>query len=336
MSVHRKALGGFVARVLAGWLGVFSLSSAVAALRHPTFDANLWWIDLGFLGVFGNVVFAVSGALLLGFAVAPPRAGVRRPLTVGVVAALGLVALGNTVAFYVAWSRGRIAPAVPVPLSLLVALLLSGIGLACLWPGAALGAKPRAAAFAAASLAFLVGLPLAEIAFFGTTDYRRKADIIVVLGAKVHANGRPSTSLSDRVMTAVDLYRKHYASTIVVSGGVGESGHDESVVMRDLAVSQGVPASAIVLDHDGVTSSATVANTTRLFQERRARTALVVSQFYHLPRLQLDYQRAGYDVFTVPAASTLPIPMTPYFVLREVPAFWLYYLRGALGSGGDA
>ena len=54
-----------------------------------------------------------------------------------------------------------------------------------------------------------------------------------------------------------------------------------------------------------------------------------MSQFYHLPRLQLDYQRAGYDVYTVPAKSTIPIPKTPLFALREIPAFWLYYLRGA-------
>ncbi len=54
---------------------------------------------------------------------------------------------------------------------------------------------------------------------------------------------------------------------------------------------------------------------------------LAVSHFYHLPRVKLAYERAGVEVYTVPAESTGPIAETPRLVLREIPAFWVYYLR---------
>ncbi len=54
---------------------------------------------------------------------------------------------------------------------------------------------------------------------------------------------------------------------------------------------------------------------------------LVVSHFYHLPRIKMCYQQQGREVYTVPAKASRPIARTPLFVLREVPAFWVYWLR---------
>ena len=49
-----------------------------------------------------------------------------------------------------------------------------------------------------------------------------------------------------------------------------------------------------------------------------------------LPRIKLAYARAGLDVWTVPADVTL-VPGTARLVAREIPAFWLYYLRAVAG-----
>jgi len=168
-----------------------------------------------------------------------------------------------------------------------------------------------------------------QIAFFGTTDYRRPADAIVVFGANVNADGTASIVLADRVSTATELYREGLAPTIVMTDGVEPSGDDEAMVMRDLAVSQGVPKDAIVLDDHADTTLASVDNTTNLFVEHGIRRVLAVSQFYHLPRIKLAYARAGLDVWTVPSRAT-PIPQNRGIIAREVPAFWLYYLRAAL------
>ena len=55
---------------------------------------------------------------------------------------------------------------------------------------------------------------------------------------------------------------------------------------------------------------------------------LAVSQFYHLPRIKLAYARAGVDAWTVPARTS--ITRTTAIVSREIPAFWLYYLRAVM------
>ena len=51
------------------------------------------------------------------------------------------------------------------------------------------------------------------------------------------------------------------------------------------------------------------------------------SEFYHLPRIKLAYQRAGWDVFTVPAKESYLLRQMPYNMAREVAAMWVYYLR---------
>lgn len=100
----------------------------------------------------------------------------------------------------------------------------------------------------------------------------------------------------------------------------------ETEAMRRLAVSQGVPNEAVLLDRDGLDTRATVRNTVPVFRQRRLRRILAVSQFYHLPRIKMTYLCSGYDVYTVPAGATRPMVSLPWLVTREVAALWEYYL----------
>jgi vancomycin permeability regulator SanA len=181
---------------------------------------------------------------------------------------------------------------------------------------------PRLAA--AATVALLgIGLPLSQTWFFGKTDYRREADAIVIFGARVYADGRPSDSLADRVRTGVELYHGGLAPRIVMSGGPGEGATHETEAMRDLAIELGVPADAIELDRGGLDTRSTVANT-------RAPRVLAVSHHWHLPRIKMAYRQAGRTAYTVPARESYVIRQTPYLMAREVAAFWWYWARGAL------
>ena len=54
---------------------------------------------------------------------------------------------------------------------------------------------------------------------------------------------------------------------------------------------------------------------------------LVVSHFYHFPRIKLAYQRDGWEVYTVPARESYLLRQTPYNMAREVAALWVYYCR---------
>jgi uncharacterized SAM-binding protein YcdF (DUF218 family) len=163
---------------------------------------------------------------------------------------------------------------------------------------------------------------------FGKTDYRRPADAIVVLGARAYADGRPSDALADRVRTACKLYRDGFARKLIFSGGPGDGAVHETEAMRRMALQLRVKPEDIVLDRDGLNTRATVRNSEAIFSQLHAQRVLVVSHFYHLPRIKLSYQRDGWDVYTVPAKERYLLRQTPYNMLREVAALWVYYLRG--------
>ncbi len=290
---------------------------------------GLWWLDLTVLGGWSSsALIAVCATLLAAWALWPRVDRVRRIVTVAAAAALSCVAAFNTGAFYRAWGEGRIEPGVPVPFSVVVGSVLVGIAFAAgrVQPVDAFGRGRSGAGWLGWTLVAVLLFPVAHIVFFGTTDYRRPADAVVVFGARVHASGALSSSLRDRVETAVELYREGLAPLVIMSGGIDMNGTDEAAAMAGYAIARGVEPSALVLDSAGVNTDATVANVMR--RVGPGARLLAVSQSYHLPRVKMAFRLAGADVATVPARELEPIPQTPVFVLREIPAFWVYWARG--------
>jgi vancomycin permeability regulator SanA len=323
-------VAGFCARVLASWFGSLSLVNVLAALGQPGFDANTWWIDLRLIPrPAGQLLLLAVGALLVAHGLRSATGGWRRIVSLVAIAIAAIVASMNAIAYYRIWDSGAIAPRSPLPLSLLVAIVLGLIWLSILRPAPSPSRRVSSTAIAAVSLAFVTGLPLLQMAFFGTTDYRRPADAVVVFGARVRSDGTASLTLANRVTTASELYRERLADTIVLTGGIEPTGFDETIVMRDLAMRLGVPSEAIILDPGGHNTDASVANTVRIFRDHGLHRILAVSQFYHLPRIKLAYAGAGVDVWTVPATTSL-VPRTWAIVAREIPAFWLYYGRAVV------
>lgn len=326
---ERPRQGAIVlARGLALFFGMFSVVNTAVAVSARRSE-NVWWLDMSILpGIVGWLVGVIAAFLLVEFAVRPRMGSSRRLLTAGACALLCVIAVANTVSFFGAIDSGAITSDMGWPLSLPLAAAFAWLALV-VWFGRPVRESrlQRWSVIAVAVMAALV-FPMAQVFFFGSTDYRRPADAVVVLGARVNDDGSLSGSLHDRVMTAVELHKQGLAPLIVMSGGTGANGIDESRAMKDFAIAQGVPEGAIVCDADGVDTDSTVRNTDDMLPNRAR--ILVVSQFYHLPRIKLAYRTAGRNVYTVPARETLPIPKTPLFVIREVPGFWVYWGRGVV------
>lgn len=323
----RQLLDALV-RGLALFIGVFSGLNVLGSVLGDGFGANLWWIDLSVLPArLGTLAAALAAGLLISYALAPRLSPLRRKLTAAACAALALVALLNVAAFYAAWRAGEIVPAVPVPFSSVVAGVLVAIGLD-VWvrAGHESGVFENVATVVLA-VAVALAFPLAQVGFFGTTDYRREADVAVVFGAKVHTDGGLSWSLEERVQTGVTLLREGYVDTLLMSGGIGANGVDEAAAMKARAVELGVPEEAVLTDSLGVDTDSTVRDTVALLGGPGSVRIIAVSQFYHLPRIKMAYAAAGQEVYTVPADSLLPIAKTPLFVAREIPGFWVYWMR---------
>lgn len=317
-----------MARGLALFFGGFALLNILGGLRAAHFDANLWWIDLRALPpVIARPFLLLASGCLLGFAVWPPRSSWTRSLTLACVGALAALAVANTAQFYTLLSGGVVNPGIPIPLSLFVSAAFILIAVAAWRRPAPQRSARNLLLTVAGAVACLALFPLAQMVLFGKTDYRRPADVAVVLGARVYADGRLSDALADRVRTACQLYRDGLVRRLILSGGPGDGAIHETEAMKQMAMQLGVRAEDIWLDKAGLNTRATVRNTGALLAEWHASRVLVISHAYHLPRVKLAYQRAGWDVFTVPARESYLLRQMPYNMAREVAALWVYYLR---------
>jgi len=248
-----------------------------------------------------------------------------------VVLAFGAVAMFaslDLVRFVAALARGRVDTPALVPASALVA----GFFAVLAWEARSRGSLPapgrwRGVRRLATLGAVVLALPLVRMGIFGPSRYERRADCAVVFGARVYDSGRPSMALSDRVDEAVRLYHAGLVGRIVMSGAIDEhNGFSEPVVMRDRAVAQGVPEEAVVLDEDGVDTAHSVRNTARIMREQGLSRALIVTHYYHEPRAKMLFDRAGIRAFTVPARMSRRLRKEPYFLLREVAAYYHSFL----------
>ena len=316
-----------LARGFAALFGVFSLVTAAADWRVGRATSDMWWLDLRWLPTAVSVAFGIACALaLLAWAVVPDARPWRRWPTLAAAVALALVAASNGIGFYRAWAAGGIVPGVAFPASWLYAVAFAFVAWRVVVRRPTAGRLAEGLAFVAALAVLVAAFPLVQMGFFGTTDYRRPADVAVIFGAKALHN-QLSTVLEDRVRTGADLYRQGLVSTLIMSGGTGANGVDETVAMRRRAMQLGVPASAILLDGKGMNTDASVSNTTAMLRARGLTRVLTVSQFFHLPRIKLAYAEAGWDVATVPATESLPVVQTPLLMVREIPGFWVYWAR---------
>jgi uncharacterized SAM-binding protein YcdF (DUF218 family) len=111
-----------------------------------------------------------------------------------------------------------------------------------------------------------------------------------------------------------------------VSGGIDASGTDEAAAMRAYLVRQGVPPSQISVDSAGVDTWATARHASAFMREHGLSTALVVTQYFHLPRAMLALRRFGVPTVT----GDYPVfweARDLYSIAREVPAFAWYCIR---------
>lgn len=145
---------------------------------------------------------------------------------------------------------------------------------------------------------------------------------IVIFGAGVRPDGRPSRTLRRRVVAAATFARRFPAVLFVPTGGVGRHGDAEAVVMARLLRSLGVADDAIRIEPTGTDTLSSVRAVARMLRGH-AGPVYAATSAYHLPRCVLLLRLAGLPAQRcppppVPAARSVPIRW--YWRLREVPA----------------
>jgi uncharacterized SAM-binding protein YcdF (DUF218 family) len=144
---------------------------------------------------------------------------------------------------------------------------------------------------------------LALVMLAGAVPNEKRADAILVLGAAQY-NGRPSPVLRARLDHALDLYDRGLAPRLIFTGGIGTGDTlSEAEVSRRYAVRHGVADTLILLEREGVTSAQSVGAAAALMRAHNLETALVVSDSYHMLRLELLVRRSGIRPYRSPAAD---------------------------------
>jgi uncharacterized SAM-binding protein YcdF (DUF218 family) len=157
-----------------------------------------------------------------------------------------------------------------------------------------------------AALAALASWVLCVLAvlFWGSRDMARPADAIVVLGAAQYA-GRPSPVLKARLDHAISLWKRGLARRLVLTGGLGTGDTiSEAAVGRRYVMKAGVADSAILLENEGRTTSASLEAVAVIMAKERLERAILVSDPFHMLRLQIVAKRYGVESVTSPTRTS--------------------------------
>jgi uncharacterized SAM-binding protein YcdF (DUF218 family) len=152
--------------------------------------------------------------------------------------------------------------------------------------------------------AFGWALTVLSVFLFGRLDESRGADAIVVLGAAQY-DGRPSPVLRARLDHALELYSKGLADRLILTGGVGVGDTvSEAEVGKRYAIRSGVSADRILLERSGLSTEESMVSVARLMESNGMRSAVLVSDPFHMLRLRLLAARLGLRAYSSPTRSS--------------------------------
>ncbi len=124
------------------------------------------------------------------------------------------------------------------------------------------------------------------------------ADCILVLGAGVRADGRPSPMLEDRLLQGIALYKMGASNKLLMSGDNTRKGYDEVNTMKQYALDKGIASEDIFMDHAGISTYDSIYRAKEIFQ---ADNVIIVTQQYHLYRALYISESLGINAYGVSA-----------------------------------
>jgi len=161
-------------------------------------------------------------------------------------------------------------------------------------------------------------LALGAVIAWGSRDRAKASDAIVVLGAAQYW-GKPSPVLRARLDHAIGLWRRRLATLVVLTGGVGVGDTtSEAAVSRKYVLGEGIPDSVILLETTGRTTRESLRSVANMLQARDERRVILVSDPFHMLRLDILARRFGLVPYTSPT-RTSPIS-------SNAGETWRYYI----------
>lgn len=119
-------------------------------------------------------------------------------------------------------------------------------------------------------------------------------DCILVLGAGVWRNNRPSHVLEDRLKIGIEAYCAGVSDKLLMSGDHGRNNYDEVNVMKSFAMDCGIPSENIFMDHAGFSTYESMYRARDVFSAHRV---LIVTQKFHMYRVLYIANALGLEAY---------------------------------------
>jgi len=119
-------------------------------------------------------------------------------------------------------------------------------------------------------------------------------DAVVVFGAAVWPNGRPSPALRRRTLHAVSLVKSGLAGHLLVTGGTGKHPPSEARVMKHIAQAHGLSSELIFTEETGTSTFHSARECRKIMRRNRWSSALIVTDPYHIPRACFIFRSLGF------------------------------------------
>lgn len=176
----------------------------------------------------------------------------------------------------------------------------------------------------------IVGITEAIIIRASFGDPEEQVEYMVVLGAKVNADG-PSVSLWDRICGAYSYLEEHPEVIAIVSGGQGtdEPITEAECMYRELAT-LGIDPRRIWIEDQATSTWENLNFSLDLIEEKtgeRPTKLGVLSSEYHLFRASLFAKACDVEFVGIPAKTSRLSQAVNHF-MREVAGVWHYLLLG--------
>ncbi|MGA9566479.1 MAG: YdcF family protein [Candidatus Korobacteraceae bacterium] len=160
-------------------------------------------------------------------------------------------------------------------------------------------------------------------------DQSRPADAIVVFGAAEYV-GHPSPVYRARLDHAYQLFEKGMAPLIITTGGSGKDpSFSEGQVGRDYLSRMGVPDVNLIAETQAGDTDQSARRVAVILEANELKSALLVSDAYHLYRAKRMMEREGITVYISPRPGSIPKTVWGrcFAALREAASYTLYRLH---------
>ena len=124
------------------------------------------------------------------------------------------------------------------------------------------------------------------------------AQVAIVLGARIWVDGTPMDMLGDRLETGVRLYEQGKVDKLLLSGEHYQVPYNQVDSMLQYVLDRGVPEEDVFTDNAGLCTYDTMYRARDVFQ---VKSALIVTQDFHLPRAVYTAHHLGLDAVGVVA-----------------------------------